>query len=817
MRAFLFRLLSNTGFAALTVGATTFVTTAPAADLDSICGQVLDSTAAPVPAAAMNLYSSNSEIQFSAKSDNAGHYCFSHVADGTYFLEGKTASLRATPVQVILRPGMSSLPKLVLAAAPVSTEITVTATGIPEPVTETTKQLNIVDVSEAMAVGKDDLASAVRELPGLRVTQLGGPGALTRIQIRGVRTYDTAVLIDGMQFRDVSAPQSDAASLIGDLWFTDTSRVEVLQGGGASLYGTNTIGGAINMVTDQGGGPFHGDMDLQGGMLGQFRGILHIAGSAVKDRLFYSIGGGQVNVTEGVGDHGRYRNSGGLASLDYIITPRIHVGVRELGATIFGQLDDDPSATPNFGPSPTVGALPAIPLPAGQVYAAEMGLPYSNGTANYIANIADPDYARLEHFTSTLAFWEHAVTPAFSYRLSYQLVDTNTDYVNGPGGLGYQPLDRTSTYYAGRIDTTQGSFAWQPVHSQIVSGGYQFDREAFNNPSYLGYVPAFLSSTNVSQTSNSEYLQDQAKLLKDKLILSISARYQAFNLTAPAFSGLFPVYASAGSVRVPSALTGDASIAYFLRGSATKLRSHVGNAYRAPSLYERFGTYFYGDSFTAYGDPRLAPERAISVDAGIDQYLHAENVKLSATYFYTRLQETIAFDSSGAIVNPLTDPFGRFGGYYNTRGGLARGVELSAEAKLPANTVVRGAYTYTNSRDRISEYSDGLLQTPQIVPQLFSASISKRFAKRWDTEADCLIGSHYYFPFFSNAPPYGSVPLVFPAMRQLNLAAGYTLPLGESKRVRIYSRFSNVNNQTYYEEGFLTPGFVARGGVQVFF
>lgn len=784
----------------------------------NFCGRTLDSASEPVAEALVSLYSRESGLRFSTQSDASGGYCFERVPTGDYLLDARAASLLiAAPVSVAAGPDVSKFPDLVLRIAPVSTEVTVTGSGSPQSASETSKELHVLDVGEALSHGEDDLSSAVAELPGVRVTQTGGPGAFTTIQMRGLRTFDTAVLVDGMQLRDVSATQADASSVISDLWFTDTSRVEVLQGAGASLYGTNSIGGVINMVTDQGGGPFHGDVDLQGGMLGQFRGAIHVAGSALHDRLYYSAGGGHVDVTQGVDGDDRYRNSGGVASIDYVVTPQIHAGVRMLGADIFGQLNNTPASAPSFAPAANSGPIPAIPVPASQAFAAETGQPYQNGNANFVSDIDDPDYSRREHFTSTLGFWEHAVTPTFSYRASYQFVDLNTDYVNGPDGLGYQPLENTGTVYVGRTSTAQITAQWQPVHGQLISGGYQFDRDSLANPSYEGYVPAFFSNTRALQTSNTAFLQDQIRLFQDRLQISLSGRWQSFDLTAPIFSGVFPVYASASAVSPPSAYVGDASVAYFFRSSRTKIRSHVGNAYRAPSLYERFGTYFDGANFTAYGDPRLAPERAISIDGGIDQYFASEKIKISATYFYTRLQETIAFDSTGAIVNPATDPYGRFEGYYNTQGGLARGVEVSIETKLPGRTILRSAYTYTNSRDRISEYSDGILQTPQIIPQMFSAAIAKQFGKRWDAEIDCRVGSHYYYPFGSNQYPYGSFPLVFTAPRQANLSIGYTVPISEAKRLRIYARMDNVNDQTYYEEGFLTPGFVARGGMQFFF
>lgn len=82
------------------------------------------------------------------------------------------------------------------------------------------------------------------------------------------------------------------------------------------------------------------------------------------------------------------------------------------------------------------------------------------------------------------------------------------------------------------------------------------------------------------------------------------------------------------------------------------------------------------------------------MDGGIDQKLAGDRVQLSATYFYTRLQDVIVFDSTG-FITPATDPYGRFGGYRNTGGGLARGVELGMTAKPYRTLDVAASYTFT--------------------------------------------------------------------------------------------------------------------------
>ena len=99
--------------------------------------------------------------------------------------------------------------------------------------------------------------------------------------------------------RDASATQADASGLIEDLLFTDANRVEVMRGAGSSLYGTNAIGGVINVITDQGGGRTRGSVLMEGGSLGTFRGRAQLSGGFATDRIDYSLGVAETDVTSG--------------------------------------------------------------------------------------------------------------------------------------------------------------------------------------------------------------------------------------------------------------------------------------------------------------------------------------------------------------------------------------------------------------------------------------------------------------------------------------------------------------------------------------
>ncbi|HEX8424430.1 MAG TPA: TonB-dependent receptor, partial [Pyrinomonadaceae bacterium] len=333
--------------------------------------------------------------------------------------------------------------------------------------------------------------------------------------------------------------------------------------------------------------------------------------------------------------------------------------------------------------------------------------------------------------------------------------------------------------------------------------------------------PADDSSVDVAERSHSFFIQDQVRLLDDRLQLSAAFRTQTFALSRPDLAPLATSpFANFDFAAPANAYTGDGSIAYSFRSTGTKLRAHVGNGYRAPSLYERFGSFydprpFDGDApeFVAFGDPRLRPERSIAFDAGLDQTFARRRARASATYFYTRLQEVIAFDFAGLVVQP--DPFGRFGGYVNTRGGLARGVELSLEAAPARSLDVRTSYTYTNADERTPRVGD-VIRSFTIPDHQFNLTATQRVGRRLLFNFDLTASSDYLAPIF-NPATFGSVVYRFDGIRKADAGANYTLPLGESRSLRFFGYVENLFGREYFENGFRTPGRTGKAGAQFSF
>jgi hypothetical protein len=148
---------------------------------------------------------------------------------------------------------------------------------------------------------------------------------------------------------------------------------------------------------------------------------------------------------------------------------------------------------------------------------------------------------------------------------------------------------------------------------------------------------------------------------------------------------------------------------------------------------------------------------------------------------------------------------------------------LSADVHPTRKTSVKASYVYTNARDRQSQYYTGTaadpVQTPRISPQMFTVVATQQLTKRIDLALDFSGGSSYLYPLYGYDAAFNYQPFAyrFAGPKLLGLSAGYTVPLGERITARFYGRLSNTLNQSFYADGFQTPGRWAVAGVRFSF
>ncbi len=745
--------------------------------------RVVDPQSAGVPSAGVNLSRRDGGWRTSVRVDNEGHYRFDALTPGAYLLQAEARGFtRSEPTLVRLVEGQGATLELRLDLAVFEESVIVTSSATFQAPSEVTKTTSVVGREELEARDEYFIPEALRTVPGLKVQQLGGPGSFTSIKVRGLRSEDTAIVIDGARLRDPSAPQGDASSYLEMLMATDLEQVEILRGTGSTLYGTNAGGGVINIVTASGGGEPRGSALIEGGGLGLVRANAQTAGG-VEDRFLYSVGLAHLNVADGVDGNDSVRNTSVQGRAQMKLGPTSSLSFRFYGSQADVDLNESPEALGELPP----GVIDAV---AG---------------GNYVPSADDPDSRREANFTSALVSFEQRPRENFGYSVRYHGLLTDRSFFDGPGGVSaFEPVTSSLSEFEGGIHTLNGrtDFSWG--QHQDIQAGFELERESFVNRSFPD-DPAGNSSADISETSQSLYVQDQVSLLDGALSIAGAVRAQWFSLGDPELSPADNApYTDKQPFSLDNALTGDISGAYGFE-AGTKLLAHFGNGYRAPSLYERYGTSFSSFGYLAFGDPRLRPERTLTFDAGVEQSLFSQRARVSATYFRTRLKEIIIFDFSGGV-DPATDPFGRSGGYLSTDGGTAKGLELSGDVIVGHGLHVNTAYTYTDAEPPAGVSGD---QTQAFaVPKHQLAFVATQLiGSRLTVSLDLVASSSYLAPIFDPVT-FASRVYRFESSFESDLAASYRFPIG----IRVFGKIENLFDQQIFESGFRTPGRYALVG-----
>jgi iron complex outermembrane receptor protein len=743
--------------------------------------RVLDPQEAAVPGARVELTRTDASFTASSVVDGSGTHRFASLAPGAYLATASASGFASVVEPVRVEDGEPLELVLRLELAAVSESVVVTGADRAERLSDATKTMSVVGAAEMEKRDEYFVPDALRTVPGVRVEQLGGPGAFTSIKIRGLRTEDTAILIDGARLRDPSAPQGDASSYIENLVAPDLDRVEILRGSGSSLHGTNAGGGVIQIVSAPGGGEPRGSVLVEGGGLGFFRAGASAAGGA-RDRFLYSLGASHVNVSDGVDGYDASRNTSFQGRGLLRMSPTSSLSFRFYGSNAELSLNEGPTT---LGPLPE-GEIEAIP------------------GVNYVPSANDPDYRREGSFSSSLLTYEQKPSPALSYSLRYHGLITHRRFDEGPLGVSpFEPSAPSSDLYDGAVHTfsARGDYEWGK--HQILRAGYELEQESFENLSSS-------SQAEATQSSHTLSIQDQVSLLDGALSISGSARAQFFSLDEPRFDPEEgSPYRGMELAVSEDALIFDVSAGYGFAASGTRLRTHVGSGYRAPSLYERFGASFSTFGYSVYGDPRLSPERSLTFDAGIEQTVLSDKARFEATYFRTRLTEIIVFDFSGAI-DPATDPFGRFGGYLSTDGGVTQGLELAASVAPRGGLDVKASYTFSDA-DPPRGVSPDQSQAFAIPRHQLGLVVSKTFGARFSLSFDLQASSSYLAPIFDNET-FESRVYRFDGYARADLVGSYRFPVG-STALRLFGKVENLFDETIHASGFITPGRYAVAGV----
>ena len=180
------------------------------------------------------------------------------------------------------------------------------------------------------------LADQLRVVPGLAVSRSGAIAGLTQVRMRGAEANHTLVLLDGIEISDPTTGETDFGLFSG----LSPARIEVARGEQSALYGSDAIGGVINLVTGGREGP---SGHLEAGSFGTLR--LDAAYGTQFDRgtaqfVFADVISDGVDTSGRDGEKDGYQNYSGLVSGRYDLNQAWQV--QALARYVYGEVDTDP-------------------------------------------------------------------------------------------------------------------------------------------------------------------------------------------------------------------------------------------------------------------------------------------------------------------------------------------------------------------------------------------------------------------------------------------------------------------------------------------
>ena len=146
--------------------------------------------------------------------------------------------------------------------------VVVTATRVEMPITSVGSSMTVVDKTQLAERQCASVVQALRTVPGLDVVQAGGAAGQASVFMRGAKSEQTLVLVDGVPMNN--PVDAGRGADISQMPIETIERIEVLRGAQSTLYGADAIGGVVNIITKKGEGPAQGEVSAEAGSFNTF-------------------------------------------------------------------------------------------------------------------------------------------------------------------------------------------------------------------------------------------------------------------------------------------------------------------------------------------------------------------------------------------------------------------------------------------------------------------------------------------------------------------------------------------------------------------
>jgi len=260
-----------------------------------------------------------------------------------------------------------SLPSTLLAAEPSRDDalklpdVLISASRQVESRTSTAAANTVFTRSDIDRLQPSSVTDLLTRVPGVQVAPTGGRGSLHGIFIRGTKAAQSLVLVDGVRIANATSGDSGLQFLDID----QIERIEVLRGSRSAVYGSDAIGGVIQIFTRRSGGPgLQPRLRVAAGSNQTWQRSLGLSGGSDATRFNLGV---SLDETAGIdstglslasdGDHDAYRNRSLNLSLSHTFKERFEAGLNLLDSQGRSEYDN-PFGRYDFASGQTFGQQP---------------------------------------------------------------------------------------------------------------------------------------------------------------------------------------------------------------------------------------------------------------------------------------------------------------------------------------------------------------------------------------------------------------------------------------------------------------------------
>ncbi|HEV7859206.1 MAG TPA: TonB-dependent receptor [Pyrinomonadaceae bacterium] len=638
-------------------------------------GIVLDQKSAPVAGAQVSLKTGTSVIA-EVTTDIHGIFVFETipVRDATLIVRAtgfSPSERRWTAIE-----GNGSRLQVVLLPAPVSAEVTVTATRTETRLSDTAASIVVLSSAELSTTAAATIDDALRQVPGFQLFRRSGSRTANPtsqgVSLRGVGASGASravVLLDGIPLNDPFGGWVNWGRIPRE----SVSRIEVLRGGASNLYGSDAVGGVVQIITRRTVEPVlsveasYGNQRTPSLSLfagGRARGWdVSLAGE-----LFHTDGYILVDEKE----RGSVDTPAGSrhAALDLTLARQIK---RDARVFLRGSY---------FGESRTNGT----PLQINRTHLRQLSV--------------GGDWQSKS--TGAFAVRAYGGTQVFDQSFSAVAANRNSELLTR--------LQRVPAQVFGF--TSQWSRVVGASHTLVAGFDARFVRGASDEVVYAQNRPTSFVGAGGRERTAGVFALDIIRV-NSRLLLTGGARFDSWRNYA-AQSVTRPVKQSGAATinafndRSETALSPQLS-ALYKASDALSFSASVYRAFRAPALNELYRSFRVGDVLTLANE-RLRAERLTGGEAGASIASFKRNLNARGTLFWTEIERPIAnvtLSVAPTLITRQRENLGR------TR---SRGLELEMDARLKNRWTISGGYLFSDAR--VTSFPVNLALEGLLIPQV---------------------------------------------------------------------------------------------------